>query len=142
MGSVLRLPLRVTAVLTFTPWAVPALATGARAGLTVMLTEETAVLAAVLVAVRVKVSTAGAPGGTTGALKVGVAAAWEAASAAHAPSAEDVRVNDAVLALISLGYKQIDAFKAVKKAMTSTGSTAGATLSVEDLVRHALKLLI
>ena len=74
--------------------------------------------------------------------KVGVAAAWEAASAAHAPSAEDVRVNDAVLALISLGYKQIDAFKAVKKAMTSTGSTAGATLSVEDLVRHALKLLI
>src|SRR5207302_6645926 len=36
--------------------------------------------------------------------KVGVAAAWEAASAAHAPSAEDAQMNDAVLALISLGY--------------------------------------
>src|SRR5438045_2260385 len=41
--------------------------------------------------------------------KVGVAAAWEAASAAHAPSAEEAHVNDAVLALISLGYKQVDA---------------------------------
>ncbi|MEI6351716.1 MAG: Holliday junction branch migration protein RuvA [Verrucomicrobiota bacterium] len=71
--------------------------------------------------------------------KVGVAAAWEAASAEHAPSPEDIRVNDAVLALISLGYKQIDAHKAVKKAM---GATGGASMSVEDLVRQALKLLI
>ena len=71
--------------------------------------------------------------------KVGVAAAWEAASAEHAPSPEDIRVNDAVLALISLGYKQVDAYKAVKKAI---GATSGASMSVEDLVRQALKLLI
>ena len=73
--------------------------------------------------------------------KVGVAAAWEAVSAQHAPSPEDIKINDAVLALISLGYKQIDAHKAVKKALAASG-TAGITASVEDLVRQALKLLI
>src|SRR5438067_7986900 len=50
--------------------------------------------------------------------KVGVAAAWEAASAEHAPGAEATQVNDAVLALISLGYKQVDAHKAVKQALS------------------------
>jgi len=70
--------------------------------------------------------------------KVGVAAAWEAASSQHAPSEEEIRINDAVLALISLGYKQVDAYKAVKQAITATGPAA----NVEDLVRHALKLLI
>src|ERR1700682_6622443 len=34
--------------------------------------------------------------------KVGVAAAWEAASAAHAPTEEQERANEAVLALIAL----------------------------------------
>lgn len=70
--------------------------------------------------------------------KVGVAAAWEAASAQNAPSPEDIKINDAVLALISLGYKQVDAHKAVKQALSAAGPTA----SVEDLVRQALKLLI
>jgi Holliday junction DNA helicase RuvA len=70
--------------------------------------------------------------------KVGIAAAWEAASAAHAPTPEETQVNDAVLALIALGYKQIDAHKAVVKAREKNG--AGTT--TEDLVRHALKLLI
>lgn len=70
--------------------------------------------------------------------KVGVAAAWEAASAAHAPSPEETQVNDAVLALISLGYKQVDAHKAVRKALDSSGKS----LNAEDLVRQALKLLI
>jgi Holliday junction DNA helicase RuvA len=70
--------------------------------------------------------------------KVGVAAAWEAASAGHAPSAEERQVNDAVLALISLGYKQVDAHKAVKQALANQGGAK----SVEDLVRQALKLLI
>jgi holliday junction DNA helicase RuvA len=69
--------------------------------------------------------------------KVGVAAMWEAASAEHAPSAEQVQVNDAVLALISLGYKQVDAHKAVKQALAADGEK-----STEDLVRQALKLLI
>jgi Holliday junction DNA helicase RuvA len=70
--------------------------------------------------------------------KVGVAAAWEAASATHAPSAEETNVNDAVLALISLGYKQVDAHKAVKQALEKGGPKQ----SSEDLVRAALKSLI
>ena len=69
--------------------------------------------------------------------KVGVVAMWEAASAEHAPSAEQTQVNDAVLALISLGYKQVDAHKAVKQAFAADGEK-----STEDLVRKALKLLI
>ncbi len=69
--------------------------------------------------------------------KVGVAAAWEAASAGHAPTAQETEVNDAVLALISLGYKQVDAHKAVKQALA-----AGSGGTSEDLVRKALKLLI
>jgi len=73
--------------------------------------------------------------------KLGVAAAWEAASADHAPSEEDVRINDAVLALISLGYKQVEAHKAVKRALADAGA-AGVTASLEDLVRQALKLMI
>jgi Holliday junction DNA helicase RuvA len=70
--------------------------------------------------------------------KVGIAAAWEAASAVHAPTPQETQINDAVLALISLGYKQVDAHKAVRAAQEKGGTT----LSVEDLVRAALKLLI
>lgn len=70
--------------------------------------------------------------------KVGVAAAWEAASAAHAPSPEEVQINDAVLALISLGYKQVDAHKAVKHAQEK----GGGTVTTEELVRQALKALM
>ena len=68
--------------------------------------------------------------------KVGIAAAWEAASAAHAPTPEETQVNDAVLALISLGYRQVDAHKAVKQVWDKGGR------ATEDLVRQALKLLI
>src|SRR3954467_10481942 len=46
--------------------------------------------------------------------KLGVVAAWEAASAEHAPTAEQSQANEAVLALIALGYKQVDAHKAVR----------------------------
>ncbi len=67
--------------------------------------------------------------------KIGAAGAWEAASAARALSPEDQRINDAVLALLALGFKQIEAFEAVKKAQNTLG---GATL-VEDLVRACLK---
>jgi holliday junction DNA helicase RuvA len=70
--------------------------------------------------------------------KVGVAAAWEAASSAHAPTPEEAQINDAVLALISLGYKQVDAHKAVKQASVKGGPALG----VEELVRQALKSLI
>lgn len=68
--------------------------------------------------------------------KLGVSAAWEAASSAHAPSAEETAVNDAVLALISLGYKQVEAHKAVKKVLAERPGAAA-----EDLIRQALKQL-
>lgn len=77
--------------------------------------------------------------------KVGVAAAWEAASAEHATSAEAAQANDAVLALISLGYKQVDAHKAVKKVMAESSGSAGsgaASVGADELVRRALKQLI
>jgi Holliday junction DNA helicase RuvA len=70
--------------------------------------------------------------------KLGVAAAWEAASAEHAPSAEELRINDAVLALITLGYKQVDALKAVREVAEKTSATSG----TDDLVRHALKSML
>lgn len=69
--------------------------------------------------------------------KVGIAAAWEVSSRKHAPSPADAHANDAVLALISLGYKQAEAHKAVKAAAQQLGPTAGS----EDLIRLALKLL-
>jgi Holliday junction DNA helicase RuvA len=67
--------------------------------------------------------------------KIGVAGAWEASSAQRALSPEDQRVNDAVLALIALGFKQIDAHDSVRKAQNSLGAQA----TVEDLVRACLK---
>lgn len=69
--------------------------------------------------------------------KVGVSAEWEAASAANAPGAGATAMHDAVLALISLGYKQVDAHKAVKAA----AAKAGGASSSEDLVRGALQVL-
>src|SRR5213595_2666062 len=64
--------------------------------------------------------------------KLGVAAAWEAASAAHAPSPEEEQANEAMLALIALGYKQVDAHKAVRDLQ-------GQAKSAEELVKLALK---
>ncbi len=69
--------------------------------------------------------------------KLGVAAAWEAASAEHAPSPGARAANDAVLALIALGYKQVDAAKAVRAA-GMRDQNAG----TEELVRLALKSLV
>jgi holliday junction DNA helicase RuvA len=66
--------------------------------------------------------------------KLGVAAAWEAASAMHAPTPEQEQVNEAVLALIALGYKQIDAHKAVRDLQEK-----GEAKSAEELVKLALK---
>ena len=67
--------------------------------------------------------------------KVGVAAAWEAASASHAPSAEDEQANEAVLALIALGYKQVDAHKTVRDLQEKQPEIK----SAEELVKLALK---
>lgn len=68
--------------------------------------------------------------------KVGVSAAWEAASANNTLSPSEQHVNDAVLALISLGFKQVEAHKAVR-ATLDRKPQAG----VEDLIREALKIL-
>lgn len=68
--------------------------------------------------------------------KVGVSAAWEAASVKNTLSPDEQHVNDAVLALISLGFKQVEARKAVR-ATLDRKPNAG----VEDLIREALKIL-
>ena len=67
--------------------------------------------------------------------KVGAAGAWEAASAQRALSAEDQRLNDAILALLALGYKQLDAHDMVRNAQSALGAQA----TVEELVRACLK---
>ncbi len=66
--------------------------------------------------------------------KVGVAAAWEAASSAHAPSPEQEQANEAVLALIALGYKQVDAHRIVHDLQPKNRDK-----SAEELVKLALK---
>jgi Holliday junction DNA helicase RuvA len=68
--------------------------------------------------------------------KVGVAAAWElAASGRNDPQA---KVNDAVLALLSLGFKQVEAQKTVREILSRAKTEE---IDTEELVRRALKLL-
>jgi holliday junction DNA helicase RuvA len=67
--------------------------------------------------------------------KIGMAGAWEAASAKHGLSSDEQRINDAVLALVALGFKQIDAHDAVRGAQAVLGAQA----TVEELVRACLK---
>jgi holliday junction DNA helicase RuvA len=68
--------------------------------------------------------------------KVGVSAAWEAASAQQGLTPDEQHVNDAVLALISLGYKQTEAHKTVRAIRDAQPKA-----TVEDLVKEALKAL-
>jgi Holliday junction DNA helicase RuvA len=67
--------------------------------------------------------------------KVGAAGAWEASSAARSLSVADQKINDAVLALMALGFKQIEAHDTVRAAQTMLGVAA----TVEQLVRASLK---
>ncbi len=67
--------------------------------------------------------------------KIGAAGAWEAASAQRALSPQDQRLNDAVLALLALGYKQTDAHDTVRKAQSMLGADA----TLEEVVRACLK---
>ena len=67
--------------------------------------------------------------------RIGAAGAWEASSAQRALSPEDQKLNDAVLALIALGFKQIEAYDTVRAALGTLGSRA----TVEELVRSCLK---
>ena len=67
--------------------------------------------------------------------KIGAAGALEAASSKHGLSAEDQKTNDATLALMALGFKQLEAHDAVRAAQAVLGS--GAT--IEQIVRACLK---
>jgi holliday junction DNA helicase RuvA len=67
--------------------------------------------------------------------KIGAAGAWEALSAQRGLSAADQKTNDAVLALVALGFKQNEAFESVRGALAMLGAES----SVEDLVRACLK---
>jgi Holliday junction DNA helicase RuvA len=68
--------------------------------------------------------------------KVGASAAWEAASARNSQSPAEQKITDAVLALVALGFKQIEAAKAVKLVQEKQP-----TCETETLVREALKAL-
>ena len=67
--------------------------------------------------------------------KVGMAAAWEAASTERGLSPQDQKINDAVLALLALGFKQVEAHDAVRPIAAALGPQA----TVEELVRACLK---
>ena len=67
--------------------------------------------------------------------KFGQSGAWEAASAARSISAADQKINDAILALMALGFKQVEAHDAVRAAASVLGPDA----AVENLVRACLK---
>jgi len=64
--------------------------------------------------------------------KVGVVEVWQQAAASPADTAH----QDAVLALLALGYKQVDAVKAVRAAMAAEPEA-----KVDALVRAALRQL-
>jgi holliday junction DNA helicase RuvA len=68
--------------------------------------------------------------------KVGVAAAWEIAASGR--NDQQAKGNDAVLALLSLGYKQVEAQKTVREILLEAKTEA---LDTAELVRRALKLL-
>jgi Holliday junction DNA helicase RuvA len=67
--------------------------------------------------------------------KIGAAGSWEAMSAQRALSPEDQKINDAVLALIALGFKQLEAHDTVRKIQAHLGPQA----TIEELVRASLR---
>jgi Holliday junction DNA helicase RuvA len=75
--------------------------------------------------------------------KVGVTAAWEASSEKHAQGEPGAAGHeDAVLALITLGYKQVEAHKAIKAAAADLKKDSpGQESAVEELIKQALKRL-
>lgn len=70
--------------------------------------------------------------------KLGVAAQWEAVSLQKTQGGTEKNLYDAILALISLGYKQSEADREVRKIMALCGKES----STEELVREALKNLV
>lgn len=66
--------------------------------------------------------------------KVGVKEAWKAQSARATLAPEAAAKNDALLALISLGYKQVEAQKAIDKVPAEMSRS-------DEMLRAALRLL-
>lgn len=71
--------------------------------------------------------------------KVGVTAAWQEARQRPSLPKGQVLANDVILALINLGYKQVEAQKAVKAALDSL--PAGSEPESSTLLRSALRSL-
>ena len=67
--------------------------------------------------------------------KIGPGGVLEAQSAQRALSADEQKINDAVLALIALGSKPVEAHEIVRAAQALLGPEA----TLEDLVRASLK---
>ena len=67
--------------------------------------------------------------------KIGAAGAWEASSAKRGLNDMDQKLNDAILALMALGFKQAEAHDAIR----ATQAVLGPQASIEDLVRVSLK---
>ncbi|MDB4664849.1 Holliday junction branch migration protein RuvA [Verrucomicrobia bacterium] len=67
--------------------------------------------------------------------KFGKAGEWEAQSDQRAPSEGEAKVQDAVSALVSLGYKPAEALKRVKAALAVLGEKA----EIDRLVRAGLQ---
>jgi Holliday junction DNA helicase RuvA len=70
--------------------------------------------------------------------KVGVAEAWQNAAAAAGANPAQQITNDTILALIALGYKQVEASKAVR---AEAGDTPLIDLDSQDLLRRSLRRL-
>jgi holliday junction DNA helicase RuvA len=68
--------------------------------------------------------------------KIGVAAAWQLAASGQ--DEQQVKINDAVLALHSLGFKQVEVQRAVREILSREKLEP---FNTEELVRRALKLL-
>jgi Holliday junction DNA helicase RuvA len=68
--------------------------------------------------------------------RVGPTGAWEASSAQRALSPADQKLNDAVLALIALGFKQVEAHDAVRAALEKLGPDAGPDALVRACLRR------
>ena len=73
--------------------------------------------------------------------KVGIAEAWKDSTpgAPAAATPQQAMANDVILALINLGYKQVEAQKAVKKIFDE--SLTGSAADQSTILRAALRLL-
>ena len=67
--------------------------------------------------------------------KVGVSNTLEGAGSSPALTAGDQKTQDAILALLALGYKQQEAVESIRAVQAMLGAEA----AVEDLVRASLK---